>query len=190
MMALAAAGLACGCSFDPSGSGQDPGQDGDPDRPGDAAGDDVDAAFAPTADAAGPVMLRISAQIDGRSQLRLSGNTAQWFHIEFAAPGRHGGGTLPTMIDGIAWFPVWPDDPDEENRDCGCLSDVATVIDPPLPEVPSVATLTAIEVRIAAAIVQQPGSDNGFTTVVEFDDTGEGGSDTYVVDVEVAPTVE
>ena len=33
--------------------------------------------------------ITIQALIDGKSQLHLKGNSAQWFHRDFAAPGRH-----------------------------------------------------------------------------------------------------
>ena len=177
MMALLVAASACG--FDASGAG--------PSGPGPADGSPVLDADADADEPREPVTVRIEALIDGRSQLRLSGATVQWFHIEFAAPGRHDGQHLPTLIDGIAWFPTWPDDPTDENRDCGCLSDVGTLIDPPLPQVPSVATLTAVQVPNVAAVIEQPSAGNDFTTVVELDDTGHAGSDTYVVEVELAP---
>jgi hypothetical protein len=183
-MALLLAGVA-GCSFDASGARSAPGGDG-------GAADDTsprapDGAAPIIGDAAAPVLLRIEAQIDGRSRLLLTRDVAQWLHLEFAAPGRHDGEHLPTLIDGVAWFPVWPDEPDDENRDCECTSDVGTVLAPPLPAAPSVATLTPVEVRVAASVVQQPAAENDFTTIVELDDTDEAGSDIYVVELEVAP---
>ncbi|MCP3914703.1 MAG: hypothetical protein GY711_03985 [bacterium] len=64
----------------------------------------------------------IRAEIDGLSQLILDDDTAQWHHISFAAPGRHfcdsGDPIEPTILGGVEWFPVWPDVPDCENRDC------------------------------------------------------------------------
>jgi hypothetical protein len=176
MMALLFAASACG--FDASTTGP-----ADGGRASDASGEPTPDAAAP----AEPVTVRIEALIDGRSDLLLSGATVQWLHLEFAAPGRHDGEHLPTLVDGVAWFPTWPDEPDDENRGCGCLSDVGTLIDPPLPQVPSVATLTAVEVRSVAAVVEQPTAANDFTTVVEVDDTGATGSDTYVIDVTVTP---
>ena len=173
MTALLVAAGACG--FDPSAAGPVGAIPPDASAPPDAA--------APLE----PVTVRIEAQIDGRSQLRMIGSTVQWYHLEYAAPGRHAGEHLPTLIDGVAWFPSWPDEPDDENRDCQCLSDIGEVFDPPLPLAPAVATVTPIEVRRAATIVEQPTAGNGFATVVELDDTGEGGSDTYVVEVEIAP---
>ena len=176
MMALLVAASACG--FDSSGAGPS----------GAGPADGSPAVFdAHAVEPAEPVSVRIEALIDGRSQLRLSGSTVQWLHLAFSAPGRHGGEHLPTLVDGVAWFPTWPDVPDDENRDCGCLSDVGDLIDPPLPQVPSVATLTQVQVRSRAAVIEQPSAGNDFTTVIELDDTAETGSDTYVVDIEVAP---
>src|SRR5438309_2122593 len=53
--------------------------------------------------------IRVRAYIDGRSRLRLQGNTVQWLHLEWAAPGKHGGLNKPTVINGKEWFPEWPD---------------------------------------------------------------------------------
>ncbi|MBI4641246.1 MAG: hypothetical protein HY731_11160 [Candidatus Tectomicrobia bacterium] len=50
--------------------------------------------------------LRVQAHIDGRSRLILRANTAQWHHLDFAAPGRHGFVNLPTIINGVQWFPI------------------------------------------------------------------------------------
>ncbi|HUS67307.1 MAG TPA: hypothetical protein VMZ28_22370 [Kofleriaceae bacterium] len=178
MMALLAATSACG--FDSSGAGSSA-----------AGAADGNPALDALADEPGePVSVRIEALIDGRSQLRLSGATVQWLHLAFSAPGRHDGQHLPTLVDGIAWFPTWPDVPTDENRDCGCLSDAGALIDPPLPHVPSVATLTQVQVRGRAAVIEQPSAGNDFTTVVELDDADETGSDTYVVEIEVAPARE
>src|SRR5438477_4162564 len=41
-------------------------------------------------------VIRVQAYIDGRSRLRLQGNTVQWLHVEWAAPGKHGGQNKPT----------------------------------------------------------------------------------------------
>ena len=88
----------------------------------------------------GAESITIEALIDGRSQLILQSNTAQWFHIDFAAPGRHddgnnGGRFEPTVINGVEWLPVWPDEPDSENRNCNCFSDVFEGVVPGISEV-------------------------------------------------------
>src|SRR5215208_863461 len=67
--------------------------------------------------------IMIEALIDGRSQLILRKNTAQWYHLDFAVPGRWGDINDPTLINGKEWFPAWPDIPDIYNYSCYCYSD-------------------------------------------------------------------
>lgn len=67
-------------------------------------------------------VLNVRALIDGRSQLIVQGNTVHWHHLDDAAPGCWEGANEPTYLNGIAWYPIWPDIPDPENRDCDCDS--------------------------------------------------------------------
>jgi hypothetical protein len=70
----------------------------------------------------------VRAFIDGRSQLVVRGDRVYWHHLDFAAPGRWQDPDTqraydePTYLNGVAWYPVWPDQSDRENRDCGCDS--------------------------------------------------------------------
>jgi hypothetical protein len=82
------------------------------------------------------IAIEIHADIDGRSQLILHGDTAQWHHFDFAAPGRQLFTNYPTTINDVDWYPNWPDVPDAENRDCNCFSDVFAGVVPPLPAQP------------------------------------------------------
>jgi hypothetical protein len=100
--------------------------------------------------------LRVEALIDGRSQLIVRGNTAQWFHLDWAAPGRHLFRNEPTVINGVSWFPVWPDIPDAENRDCHCYSDVFTGVDPPLPLRDVAVDLRPIQSRVTSILQCRP----------------------------------
>ena len=61
----------------------------------------------------------------------LTGGTARWHHIAFAAPGVHDGQDNPTIINGTSWFPIWPQP--GENRDCNCHSSTFTGLTPPVP---------------------------------------------------------
>lgn len=72
----------------------------------------------------------IRTDIDGRRQLILRGNTAQWQHFDYAAPGRHEFANYPTTLNG--GVPTGPDIPDAENRDCACSSSVFTGVSPAL----------------------------------------------------------
>jgi choice-of-anchor C domain-containing protein len=137
------------------------------------------------------ITIAIVADIDGRSQLVLHGNTAQWHHFDFAAPGRQEGTNFPTTINNIDWHPIWPDIPDAENRFCGCLSDVLSGVTPTLPTQPTDVSLQILSVvrddpqypAGTVAIVQFPTLNNNFTTIVEFDDNGPPGSAFYDVRV-------
>jgi hypothetical protein len=135
--------------------------------------------------AATPQTLRVTALIDGRSRLLLRGNTAQWLNLDFAAPGLWSGygGPLPvpTTLNGVDWTPVWPS-PDE-NRDCNCVSNIFTGVTPALPAAAVVVTLTAVQARMSAGIIEQPSAANNYTLIVEFDDNAAGGADFYIVDL-------
>jgi len=130
-------------------------------------------------------LIRVQALVDGRSQLVLQGDTAQWHHFDFAAPGRLGFGNAPTTIDGIDWYPQWPDIPDAENRECHCFSDVFTGVNPPLPQTDVVVSLISVRARGSVSIVQPPNAQNGSTLIVEFDDNPQPGAVWYVVDINV-----
>lgn len=143
---------------------------------------------APTSQPAAPLSVTVRALIDGRDHLILKGATACWRHLEFAAPGLHGGRNEPTTINGIAWRPVWDDsDMDKEVRVQKSMSDKFEQINPPLPAAPMLATLQKIHCRGAATILQQPSADNDFTTIVEFDDNSAAGVSWYEVKVTFSP---
>jgi hypothetical protein len=153
----------------------------------------VGTAFTPLAaraQSAAEVTIEIVVDIDGRSQLILHGNTAQWHHLDFAAPGREQGTNFPTSINDLDWYPVWPDEPNAENRDCDCLSDVFTHVEPPLPAQPMTVGLQVVSIVRQdypgsngglVTIVQFPTRENDFTIVVEFDDNELSGSAFYDV---------
>lgn len=124
--------------------------------------------------------LTVRAYIDGRSDLILHRNTVHWHHFDFAAPGRHEGSNFPTYLNGTAWFPKWPDVPTAENRDCNCNSSTF-VGTPQVPTRPQTAVLTIVKARGSVSIVQQPGANNNYTLVLEFNDNPEPGPDWYEV---------
>lgn len=130
-----------------------------------------------------PGAMRIQALIDGRSQLILRGDTAQWHHFDFAAPGRHEFANEPTVINGAGWFPVWPDVPDAENRDCNCLSDVFSEVKPPLPLTATPVVLHLVRSRGVTSIVQYPAAANDYTLIIEFNDNEPLGADLYVIEL-------
>jgi hypothetical protein len=132
--------------------------------------------------------ITVEAWIDGRSHLTLKANTAQWHHYDYSAPGR-GGTTLPTVINGDDWYPVWPDVPDANNNFCDCDSDVYTGVAPPLPENDTPVTIRVIQGRDSASIVQQPDAGNDYELIVEFDDNASGGAAWYIVELQFAEPI-
>jgi hypothetical protein len=128
-------------------------------------------------------VLRVSALIDGRSRLILQGDTAQWLHLIYAAPGRHEFRDEPTLLGGASWFPRWPDLPDRENRNCGCTSDVFQGLAPALPRTAMTLEVRSVEGRGITSIVQQPMLENGWTLIIDFDDVGYNGSEWYVAEI-------
>lgn len=129
------------------------------------------------------------AWIDGRSRLVLDDSTARWDHFDFAAPGRLdcniGAAIQPTTIDGFDWFPVWPDVPDCENRDCGCSSDTYTGLLPAIPDAEVFVALNVIVARGPVTLVEVPQAANGYRVVIEFDDNGFNGADWYEIEIDL-----
>jgi hypothetical protein len=124
--------------------------------------------------------ITIKAHIDGESRLILQGNTAQWFQLESAAPGRHQDRNLPTIINDVEWFPIWPDVPDAENRGCECFSDTFEGVDPALPRKSANYELEEVQARRPVTIFQFPEAENDYTLIVDFFDA-VGDSDDYEV---------
>jgi hypothetical protein len=133
--------------------------------------------------------IRIEAYVDGRSQLIMRGATAQWHHFDYAAPGRWRFADEPTLINDVEWYPSWPDQPDTENRDCNCYSDVFTEVRPPIPSVPFDVDLRLIESRFETTVVEHPSAANDFTLIIEFNDNRPAEPAWYVVEF-VVPTPE
>jgi hypothetical protein len=137
--------------------------------------------------------LRARAFIDGRSSLIIQGNTAYWHHEDGAAPGRHRSapnGNVPTTLNGIAWFPVWPGDPpghdptdpvSNEVRECDCDSLNQYEGVPVLAAAPQTVEMVGIQAREAATIVQQPAAANSYTLIIEFNDNLTPGPTWYEV---------
>ena len=119
-----------------------------------------------------------------RRQLVLKGNTAQWQHFDYGAPGYDD--DLPTRINGSSWYPQWSGDP----RDCnGCYSGIFSGVSPAISAVTQTVMLNTIQAREDLAIVQQPSAGNDYTLILGFDDNSAGGAAWYVLELEV-PFVE
>ncbi len=138
--------------------------------------------------AASAFTIEIAAFIDGRDQLILQGNTAQWHHFDYAAVGRWGGANYPTIINGVEWIPTWPQPVPNEIR-FEAYSDIFTGVTPALPlaEVPIILTASN---RGPTTIVEYPTAANGYKLIIEFDDNinyGQPYATWYYATVEVVP---
>ena len=131
------------------------------------------------------VVYEVAAYIDGRSRLMIRGDFVQWLHLEAAAPGRYNLTGEATFINGFEWVPAWPDEPDRENRDCGCYSSELEGRFSRLPEGDVVAWVAGSSARGSVYVLEQPSEDNDYTLVVEFDDLGHTDADWYEVTIEV-----
>jgi hypothetical protein len=120
------------------------------------------------------IQLHVEAFIDGRSQLILKGNTAQWHHIEAAAPGRWFDHNDSTIINASTWFPTWPDVPTKENRDCNCFSSLFAGVSPPLPASAVTIDVSLIDSPGSTQVVQTPAASNNYTLIIDFNDPGAG----------------
>ena len=130
--------------------------------------------------------ITIEAFIDGRSQLILRKNTAQWYHLDFAVPGRWGDINAPTIINGEEWFPVWPDIPDIYNYFCYCYSNMFKGVKPMPHQKNMTVELNVLEGRGTVSIVEYPSASNDYSLIVEFDDNPFDGAATYRIELTLA----
>jgi len=127
--------------------------------------------------------LRVRAFIDGDSRLVVQGDSLYWHHDGADAPGRTGGCNEPTYVNGMAWYPVWPDIPDAANRDCNCdSSDIDNLAYPLLAQGQTV-NMNVLQARYQVNIIQQPTAENDYTLIVDFNDGPPGGADWYEIEL-------
>lgn len=129
--------------------------------------------------------IRVEAFIDGRSQLIISGNAAQWLHFDASAPGipQNPGENYPTIINSANWLPTWSGDPSNCN---GCPSSVFSGVCPGLSTVTQTVALNIIQARQSVTIIQQPSAGNSYTLIVEFNDNIPGGAAWYIIELDFA----
>jgi hypothetical protein len=130
------------------------------------------------------VTLRVEANIDGVSELVLQDGTIFWNHLDWAAPGRHNGMDVPTILNGYEWMP-W------EGRD-GELRGPYPVISDPLSlsavgldptQTWEVVGLEGLDGRGAIVISRWPSAENEYTSGVIFDDDWAGSDMWYSVNL-------
>ncbi len=109
--------------------------------------------------------VRVIVNIDGLSDLLLSGNTAQWHHLQYSPPQE-------TLLNGVSWVPTGL------SGFCNCLSDVFGGVTPAIPQ-----TATNFGVtwsgRGTVTLEQLPSALNSYRLRVRFDDLAPGGADLY-----------
>ena len=125
-------------------------------------------------------LIRVRARIDGRSRLCIRGNTVQWVHLEYDPPGVHGNVQGPTLVNGMPWIPVWLDVPFGARQ---CVSEVHYYTAALLPADAVQVSVSAFTGRGKVTVVQQPAAANGFTAIVEFDDSVAAGAADYSADI-------
>ena len=110
-----------------------------------------------------------SVWIDGIDRLLIQGETVQWHHLKWAAPGRGWGSDRPTLIDGVEWYPEWPEPVPAEIR-YNAFSSVYESFSPGLPAEAISVDLVNVDIRHSVWIVQQPTEANDYTLEVELND--------------------
>lgn len=125
--------------------------------------------------------ISVEAFIDGRSQLIIRGNTAQWHHLDWTAPGipDNPAENYPTVINSVNWVPSWT----LPTSFCNCYSSVFSGVAPALPLVTQTVTLTAVQARGTVTIIQQPATANDYNLIVDFTDP-QGGAAWYIVQLD------
>jgi hypothetical protein len=118
----------------------------------------------------------VKADIDGHSILTLWGRSARWFHISYAAPGRHNGMNDPTIINGTKWFPTWPHP--GENRFCHCHSSTFKNVMPPVPKMANSFFFEAVSCRDTCS-----GKYSHGVLVIDFNDNRSPGDAWYTVKI-------
>lgn len=127
--------------------------------------------------------ITIRAYIDGRSQLIFKGNTVQWYHMDWVAPGRWGGADEPTYIKGVPWYP-WPSIGDYWF--CYCYSDIFERLFPSIAHADMTIELEGVVSRGQTQVVQYPSAANDYTLIIEFDDNSQEGADWYEIVLHVS----
>ena len=130
------------------------------------------------------IVIDVTANIDGRDQLIIQNNTLTWHHFEWTAVGLHNSlypsTIISTTLDGVSalngqvWTPTWPN-----GAGYGAYSSTFTGLFPAVPSSEAQVTLQPVQVRAGLSLVESPSSQNGFSTIVEFNDNPVGSDANY-----------
>jgi hypothetical protein len=134
----------------------------------------------------------IGAYIDGRDHLVIQGDRLSWYHIAFAAVGRHGGVNAATVVQAqdwnLSWLPRWPEPPPNEIRfEAWSSTGVAPTV--MVPKTEARWHVTKYIGPGPVRVVAQPTASNGYNLVVDFNDNVIAGPTYYWVKLSTAMQV-
>lgn len=133
-------------------------------------------------------VLTVQGYIDGRDWLYISPNRLYWHHLDYAAVGRWGGVDEPTKLfmkytnklnQRVAWSPDWKC----PYWDCYSYETNSSpyYFGLPLPEHYALTNIQVLQARESITVQQYPSADNGYVTIIDFNDDYWGGADWYAV---------
>jgi hypothetical protein len=134
--------------------------------------------------------LTVTGLIDGRDLFYITPTTLHWHHLDFAVVGRYGGANFPTglLMDKrapntqyLSWIPDWPC----KEWECRNEEVDSSIFQLDFPLTPHY-QLTGLKVIQAPpggsiTVYQYPSADNGYTTIIDFNDDPLGGPHWYRV---------
>jgi hypothetical protein len=123
--------------------------------------------------------ISVVAQVDGQSRLDFLGDMVQWQHLRFNLPGCFFI-DAPTIINGIEWYPIWPDRYTKGNL----VPQRSSAVELPttLPEKASEYSVEVVEGRGHVRLAYQPSGRWG-TLVVVFSDRDHDSAAWYEVKI-------
>ena len=133
--------------------------------------------------------LTVTAFVDGRDFFYLTPRKAHWHHLDYCVVGRYVG-DWPTglLMDRqapntqyLSWIPSWPcSDRCCSGERVNCSPFALTLPLPPQYQLESIEELQAPDGG-SVKVHQYPSPDNGYTTIIDFDDDPLGGPHWYQV---------
>jgi hypothetical protein len=140
-------------------------------------------------------VLSVQAWIDGRDLLHITPTRLYWEHLDYAAVGRLGGANEPTkilmrsyagLVRRVPWYPDW-NCPDWECRNYHANSSAFGFGMLPLPSQYQLVSVAVLEERESITVLQYPSAQNGYETIVDFNDDDWGGAAWYAVQLVINP---
>jgi hypothetical protein len=134
--------------------------------------------------------LTVTAFVDGRDLFYMTPQKIHWHHLDYEVVGRYGGRNWPTglLMDRqapntqyLSWIPDWPC----HSWSCGGeeVDSSEFTLDFPLPSRYQLKDLKVLQAPDGGSVTvyQYPSADNGYTTIIDFNDDPLGGPHFYQV---------